>query len=455
MGVTLKVIGGPHLGKEYEFREHDSFIVGRGKQAHFRLPRDDQYFSRAHFMVEVNPPLCRLTDLASRNGTKVNGTRVSAVDLQDGDQIAAGKTLLQVRVTAEPAAASPTDDAHLAATVISRADVQGEESRPVELSMTAESCGLEILGPDDDADLRGPVPDPHGYLPKDYLGDMRTQAQPIAGYRIVREIGRGGMGRVFLAVRQSDLAIVALKTILPGTVTHPRDQQRFLREADILRQLLHPNIVAYRDCGECDGLLYFSMEYVAGHGANALVKGASEPLPIARGVRIILSLLTALRYAHAEGFVHRDIKPSNLLITESAGGDGVKLADFGLARAYQASGMSGLTMTGEISGTIAYMSPEQITDFRRAQPATDQYAAAATLYYLLTSRFVHDFPDDPGKRLLLILDKEPVPIRERRAEIAEGLAAAIHKGLARDPQARFKDVREFYAAIEPYGRGGG
>ena len=125
--------------------------------------------------------------------------------------------------------------------------------------------------------------------------------------------------------------------------------------------------------------------------------------------------------------MHRDIKPSNLLITHASGGDSVKLADFGLARAYQASGLSGLTMTGEISGTIAYMSPEQITDFRRAQPATDQYAAAATLYFLLTGRFVHDFPDDPGKRLLMILDKEPVPIRDRRKDIPKGLAAAIHR----------------------------
>ena len=194
------------------------------------------------------------------------------------------------------------------------------------------------------------------------------------------------------------------------------------------------------------------MEFVRGEGANALVKGSADPLPIARGVRITLSLLSALRYAHAEGFVHRDIKPSNLLITSAGGGDAVKLADFGLARAYQASGMSGLTMTGEIGGTIAYMSPEQITDFRRAQPATDQYAAAATLYFLLTGRFVHDFPDDPGKRLLMILDKAPVPIRERRGDVPEDLAAAIHRALARDPQARFKDVREFYAAIEPFGR---
>ena len=290
MSVQLKVIGGPHLGKEYEFREHDSFIVGRGKQAHFRLPRDDRYFSRAHFMVEVNPPLCRLTDLDSRNGTKVNGKRVAAIDLNDGDLIAAGKTMLQVVVVPEPRVAPVADEPVIATTVFSPPDAARRETQPVELSMTVEASGLEILG-GDETDLA--VPDPYGYLPKDYLNDIRQQSQPIAGYRIIREIGRGGMGRVFLAVRQSDLAIVALKTILPGTVVNLRDQQRFLREAEILRQLIHPNIVAYRDCGESDGLLYFSMEYVPGEGANALVKASAEPLAIGRSVRITLSLLTA------------------------------------------------------------------------------------------------------------------------------------------------------------------
>ena len=203
MSVQLKVIGGPHLGKSYEFLEHDSFIVGRGKQAHFRLPRDDQYFSRAHFMVEVNPPLCRLIDLDSRNGTKVNGTRVSAVDLADGDRIAAGKTLLQVIVVPEPPVPITPEDPAIAATSIYRPAAERRNSSTTQPSATAETGGLEILGGDDDAELTGPVPDPQGYLPPDYIGDIRQQPQPIAGYRIVREIGRGGMGRVFLAVRRA------------------------------------------------------------------------------------------------------------------------------------------------------------------------------------------------------------------------------------------------------------
>lgn len=260
------------------------------------------------------------------------------------------------------------------------------------------------------------------------------------------------MGSVYLAIRQSDQTIVAVKTVLPGAVANQRDKERFLREAAILQQLVHPHIVAYRASGHCEGLLYFAMDLVPGCAAQSLLTAAGGKLPRSRAVKLTMQLLTALRYAHAEGFVHRDIKPSNMLITTVGGDDFLKLADFGLARAYQASGMSGLTITGEIGGTIAFMSPEQIIDFRKVQPATDQYAAAASLYYLLTGKFTYDFPEEAGKRLLLILEKDPVPIQQRQRDIPDSLAAAIHRGLSRDPSARFPDVRGFYAAIELYSK---
>src|SRR5437899_5978631 len=101
MRVTLTVIGGPHEGQTFSFSGHDTFLVGRSKRAHFRLPTKDRYFSRAHFLVEVNPPRCRLMDMASRNGTYVNGQRVQTTDLCDGDQIRAGRTILRVSVEAD------------------------------------------------------------------------------------------------------------------------------------------------------------------------------------------------------------------------------------------------------------------------------------------------------------------------------------------------------------------
>src|SRR5215467_2272215 len=105
MRVTLKVIGGPHKGQVYTFAGHDTFLVGRSKRAHFRLPAKDRYFSRLHFLVEVNPPHCRLTDLGSRNGTFVNGQKATKADLKAGDRIKAGRTILRVSMKrSEPVA---------------------------------------------------------------------------------------------------------------------------------------------------------------------------------------------------------------------------------------------------------------------------------------------------------------------------------------------------------------
>src|SRR5262249_44289157 len=128
----------------------------------------------------------------------------------------------------------------------------------------------------------------------------------------------------------------------------------------------------------------------------------------------------------------------------------VRVADFGLARKYQASQLSGLTMAGALGGTVAYMPPEQILDFRNVQPAADQYSAAATLYTLLTGGFVYDLPRELQKQLVLILQEDPVQIRQRRSEIPKELAGVIHRALAREPHERFADAAAMCAALRPF-----
>jgi serine/threonine-protein kinase len=201
--------------------------------------------------------------------------------------------------------------------------------------------------------------------------------------------------------------------------------------------------------GEAGGELYFVMEYVPGTDAGRLVK-QHGPLPVARAVRLTCQLLDALAHAHAKGFVHRDIKPSNLLVTERAGQEWAMLADFGLGRVYQESKLSGLSVGGKFGGTIPFMAPEQITHFRESKPPVDQYAAAAALYNLLTARYLYDFPRTAAGRLAVILQEDPVPIRQRRADVPGPLADAIHRGLARDPRERFADVRALRGALLPF-----
>jgi serine/threonine-protein kinase len=442
MRITLHVTAGPHEGRVFAFGGHDMFIVGRSKRAHFRLPVKDKYFSRVHFLLELNPPHCRVLDMASRNGTFVNGKRIRAADLQDGDEIRAGKTLFRVAVENDQAADAPAVENDLAPeppVVQPRTrSIAKVAASAAKAPAACRVCAAQLPNMDWDQPV---CPDCEEAI--------RGQEQPIAGYQIVREVGRGAMGVVYLALRTTDSSLVALKTIRPtGSVTRV-DIERFLREARILQALSHPHIVAFRDMNAADNLLYFTMDYVPGIDGRELVQ-KSGPLTVPRAVGLIDQLLDALEYAHGQGFVHRDIKPANLLVTESGGQEVVKLADFGFARLYQASQLSGLTMTKDFGGTPAFMAPEQITHFRDAKPAADQYAAAATLYYLLTGQFIYDFPKQAGLRLLLILQEKPVPILKRRADLPRELAAVIHRSLARESVERFADVRALRQALAPF-----
>jgi serine/threonine-protein kinase len=282
------------------------------------------------------------------------------------------------------------------------------------------------------------------------LRAIASHPQPFDGYEIIRELGRGGMGIVSLARRTRDGLVIALKTVIPDDSATPEDLAKFLREARILSQLDHPHIVRCIDVGESTGHLYFAMEHVPGKDAHRLVREVGGPLPVQQAVRLTCQMLEALAYAHTRRFVHRDIKPSNLLVSAAGAEEWAKLADFGLARVYQASRVSGLTITGDVQGTPAFMPPEQITRYRDVLPTSDLYAVGATLYYLLTRKYVYDFPKRVESRILKILEEDPVPIRSRRADLPGALADVIDRCLVRDPEDRFQDAASLHAALLPF-----
>ena len=299
-----------------------------------------------------------------------------------------------------------------------------------------------------------PAPEVSQSPPAEYLEKIGNQTQPIAGYKIIEELGQGGMGTVYLAWRELTARLVALKTIQPDAAASKTHCRRFLRETEILREIRHPHIVAYEDAGISDGTLYFSMEYVHGGDVRQLLTEHGGPLPIGQAVRLVCQALEALADAHSRGIVHRDIKPANLLVTITDGRPLLKLADFGLARMFQSSQLSGLTMMGDTGGTIPYMAPEQITNYRDCEPPVDQYSASATLYHLLTNQFIYDFPKQMGSKLLMVLQKDPVPILTRRPDLPAELAEAVHRGLARESSERFADCMLFREALLPfYGAG--
>jgi eukaryotic-like serine/threonine-protein kinase len=478
MRINLTVKAGPHEGQVFEFAERANFIVGRSERAHFRLAVKDNSISRIHFMIEMNPPECRLTDMESTNGTKLNGQKVAVAELKDGDLITAGKTTLLVSVIgSDEPIASPTErvsgvgakqnDTSLrpdvgAAPMTARPSKHAISStdypsrrRPSEKA----TCGCLLCGDGvgeceigaDRSVGQDPTAETIWLCPK-CRGRIGNQSQPIPGYQVVRELGQGGMGVVYQAVRTADGALVALKTIKPAVDPTPLEMDRFLREARILSQLDHPNIVSFHELGQSDGLLYFTMDYVAGTDAAQLLSQYGGPLPTARAVDLVCQLLWALDYAHAKGFVHLDVKPSNMLVAQEGGRDVVRLSDFGLAHIYLSSKMSGLSSSDEFGGTAPFMAPEQINDLRGAKPSADQYSAAATLYNFLTDGYIYDFPKKLHAKIMKILLEDPVPIRDRRPDIPEGLAAIIHRALARDPAVRYANVREMRRALLPFAK---
>jgi serine/threonine-protein kinase len=257
------------------------------------------------------------------------------------------------------------------------------------------------------------------------------------------------MGVVHLALRKADGALVAVKSIVPAVAPRPGMVDRFLREASILGSLDHPHIVRFHEMGAAGGRLFFAMDYVPGTDAARLLKAGR--LEVRPAVGLACQLLSALEYAHARGFVHRDVKPANLLLEGVGRRKVVKVADFGLARVYEASQLSGLTLANQVGGTVGYLPPEQITGYRDVRPPADQYAAAATLYHLLTGKYVYDLSGSMTDQLDRILEEDPVPIRRRRGDLPEALAEVIHRALAREPAQRYPDVAGFREALAPFG----
>lgn len=285
--------------------------------------------------------------------------------------------------------------------------------------------------------------------------------QNLRDYRIIAKLGEGGMGAVYKAVHQRLKKTVALKVLPSGRMGDKQTVERFEREMSVLGQLNHPNIVQALDAGEHDGQHYLVMEYVEGKELAEIIKRCS-PLSIADACCLISQAAIGLQYAHEHGFVHRDIKPSNLMLTAPGSHAGdvqpvVKILDLGLARALeqptsQAAAGPDLTIAGQVMGTLDYMAPEQGGDSHHVDIRADIYSLGATLYKLLTgdSPFVEHSHKPTLQRLMAIAQNDPPPIRSKRSDVPEKLAAIIHRMLAKKPENRFSTPQEVAEALEPF-----
>ncbi len=453
--VTLTILQGDHQDKSFTFDSRETFLIGRDSNCHLRLT--DQAVSRHHCLLDINPPYIKARDLGSKFGTFVNGEKIGQrpanatpaeaaklqlpeYELKAGDRITIHQTILEVGIIT----------------------LSSPETTPV--IATDPDTPHTIRFPQQNQAAPAPTPPLDLFtrvkaILKRAMGSKEKSLLPISGYSVERKLGSGAFGEVYLAKHARTGEQVALKVMLPEVATNPLSRDKFLRELENTKALKHPNIVSLRDYGFSDEIFFFTLEYCEAGTLETWMKQRTKPMPPSEAIPLIMQVLDGLNYAHratipyvklrqggfgqGQGLVHRDLKPSNLLLTQPKQNLLIKIADFGVSKAFDQAGLSGFSMSGrDLEGTLHFMPRSQILSFKHAQPDVDVWATVACLYYMLTGgQYVRDFRGrDP---LLTVLQTNPIPIRQLNANIPKPLATLIDAALIDHPDLPFKTAAEF------------
>jgi len=286
----------------------------------------------------------------------------------------------------------------------------------------------------------------------------RTGGFLLGQYRILDQLGQGGMGRVFKAVHQTMHRIVALKVVTSQLVKTEQGRQLFLREVRAAARLMHPNIVTAYDANQIGDRHYMVMEFVDGPNLEQLVR-QKGPLPVGQACDFIRQAASGLQFALENHMVHRDIKPANLLVQRAAGSARdtqcvVKILDFGLARLHQRNPEDEpgpntiLTKENTVMGTPDYVSPEQARDLHKVDIRSDLYSLGCTFYDLLTGQV--PFPGGTTlEKLVRHGTEEATPVDSLRPEVPAAVAAIVRRLMAKQPAERFQTPAELMAALAP------
>ena len=439
--VTLTITTGKLSGKQYIFDNRSTCIIGRGEDCNLQIADNiDMTVSRYHCLLDINPPEIRIRDLGSLNGTMVNdkiiGQRKAEqtpeeaakiafpeYDLGNNDQVIVGDIVFDIDVETE-----------LEKQKTPNIIVKEENNKPNFFDIIKNLLNLASQG--------------------------NQNLQVIANYHLIKSLGQGGCGEVFLAQHTQTKTLVALKLMLPQVAAQEMGVKMFLRETENTKFLQHPHVVQLLDYGYAENTFFFTMEYCEGGDVWDLMEKLGGRLPVNMAVDITLQILDGLIYAHnvevpyvrladgrlgkGKGLVHRDLKPNNIFITNIDGKIIVKIGDYGLAKAFDLAGLSGQTLTDTKMGTPVFMCRQQVLDFKHALPEVDVWASAACLYNMLTGDFPRDFVGDPWNCILI---NNPVPIRQRDSNIPENLAKVIDLALIEKPQIHFQSAADFKAAL--------
>lgn len=457
--ITLTVTQGKLQGRQFIFDSRTTCILGRNVDCNPKLPDDEDHrtISRYHCLLDINPPAIRIRDFGSRNGTYVNSKKIgqrqaeqtpeegaklqfAEHDLQDGDEIKLGNTIFKISIESDPQEINISNFiSNFFPSTVYIDDNSEQLTQP--LNFLNKIKGLLKLADSGDNNLIA-----------------------IRGYQIVKLLGKGGFGEVYLAKHNQSGKFVALKVMLPSVAAAGEQAyQMFLRETENTKALRHPNVVELIDYGYSENIFFFTMEYCKGGNVFDLVRQQDKPLSIDLALAIILQILDGLEYTHnaeipyvkldgggfgrGRGLVHRDLKPNNIFLdwVDVDKKFVAKVGDYGLSKAFDIAGLSGQTMSGAKAGTPFFMPRQQVLNFKYTQPDVDIWATAACLYYMLTENLPRNFTG--ADAFLTVLQNDPVPIKARNASIPQPLAEVIDLALVEKPEIYFKTAIEFKQAL--------
>jgi serine/threonine protein kinase len=455
--VILTITSGSRQGDSFDFSENTSFLVGRARDCRINLPDDDLLVSRHHFMLDINPPRVYLRDLGSRNGTYINGVKRSSrqngdspaegaqpesavVELKHLDIISIGETTLRVEIEQPVVCASCGEEI----TEDELAGVQQHEGESLCLRCLAKAPWLSEIGSPGADEEDGMV------LLIRMLEQLRKptdQAPEIPGYKMIKLLGEGGMGKVFLLRNLKSGNKVALKIQHYRVAVQNYTKEKFQHEIDILKELRHPNLVELYEQGEADGRLYYLTEYFPLGSADQWAEKHGGVLSLDEAGPIVMQALNGLAFMHQQGYVHRDVKPQSILLKGSEDNPTAKLSNFDLAKKDEPPTMNGYDeVDGVVSGTVPFMSRDQVRDYHYCGPTADVWSMGATFYNLLTGEFPRDFErrKEPIQQAL----KNPVvPVRQRDSSIPTAVAEVIDTALSDEKHNRYQDGSEMLFAL--------
>lgn len=500
--VILTVTAGANSGQQFPFAERTSCIVGRAQDCYPRLIPAGKHstISRHHCLLDINPPDIRVRDFGSRNGTYVNGELIGKRekhqtaeeaaqlpfperDLNDRDEIRIQDTVIRVAIQIPTQCYTclreiPDWELELARVAPDTYQCQECRWRPKTAARAlpmgpppklCACCGKDVSDEMDErrrgqyvcADCRS---DPVSIVQSlvDAAHDGSDQLAAIKGFSIIRELGRSQTGAVCLARHEASGQEVALKILVPEVAADRRMVDRFTREATNMLALVHPNIVQFLSFGSAQGTFFFAMEYCAGGTVETLMAQRGGKLAVDEAGPITLQMLEGLEYAHqaefpdvqradgsigkGRGIIHRNLSPKNLFLTSQDPPHVVKIGDYSLSKAFDMAGLGGCTRTGMTFAKPLFVPRQQVIDFRYTNPDADVWAAAATLYNMLTGCTPRDFPrgKDPWQ---VVLNTAPVLLRVRDRTLPERLAQVLDYALDDSQELHFKTAAEFKKAL--------